>query len=67
MCVSHTHVVIEGITVQHATNWNVKLMSLKRVHVTNIKVLAWRCWNDGIDVVSSQVVRVNKHVPACSV
>ena len=51
--------MIEGIVVQHSTSWNVKLMSLINVHVQNIKVLGWRCWNDGIDVVSSQGVLID--------
>jgi polygalacturonase len=45
-----TDVVIEGVTVMHATGWDVKMLGLKRVHIKNIKVIAWRCWNDGIDV-----------------
>lgn len=31
-------------------------MSLVGVHVQGINVLAWRCWGDGIDIVSSQDV-----------
>ena len=26
------------------------MLGLKRVHINRLKVIAWRCWNDGIDV-----------------
>ena len=32
------------------SGWDVKMLGLKRVHINRLKVIAWRCWNDGIDV-----------------
>jgi hypothetical protein len=34
----------------HATGWDVKMLGLRRVHINGVKIIAWRCWNDGIDV-----------------
>ena len=53
-----TDIMIEGVTVMHATGWDIRLQSLRHVHVKNVKVIAWRCWNDGIDLVSSQDVLI---------
>jgi hypothetical protein len=52
-------VKIEGVAVMHATGWDVKLVSTVNVHVQRIKVMAWRCWNDGIDIVSSKQVLID--------
>ena len=56
--VNGTDITVEGVTLMHSTSWNLKMQSLQRVHVHGVKVLAWRCWGDGIDVVSSQDVLI---------
>eukprot|EP01051_Picozoa_sp_SAG22_P017533 SAG22_NODE_2727_length_2276_cov_1.092329_4_plen_41_part_01 len=37
-----TDIVIDGVTVMHATGWDVKMLGLKRVHINRLKVIAWR-------------------------
>jgi len=51
-------VTLEGVTVLHATSWNVRIDASRDVHVRGLKIIGWRCWNDGIDVVSSQDVLI---------
>ena len=54
--VNSSKVILDGVSVMHATNWDIRLQGLTDVHVSRVKVMAWRCWNDGIDVVSSRDV-----------
>jgi polygalacturonase len=36
----------------------VRLQSLTNVNVRGANIVGWRCWNDGVDIVSSQSVVV---------
>ena len=55
-----TDVRIEGITIVHATSWLVRLVGVARARVRGIRELGWRCNNDGVDIVSSQDVVVER-------
>ena len=48
-------VLVEGITLIHVNGWMFKLMSVVGARVRGIREIGWRCNNDGIDIVSSQV------------
>lgn len=52
--------MLEGITILHATGWNVHLTSLRRVSVRRVKIIGWKVWNDGIDLVSVQNATVDQ-------
>lgn len=53
-------VAVEGIVIVHATSWNVRLQSLRRVTIRRVKIVGWRCNNDGVDLVSSQGALVER-------
>ena len=55
-----SNIVLEGITILHATGWNVHLTSLRRVSVRRVKIIGWKVWNDGIDLVSVQNATVDQ-------
>eukprot|EP00037_Helgoeca_nana_P015220 m.142361 g.142361 ORF g.142361 m.142361 type:complete len:508 (+) comp22918_c0_seq1:117-1640(+) len=53
-------VLIDGITIVHSSSWNIRLQSLTDVVVRDANIIGWRCWNDGIDIVPSQRVLVER-------
>ena len=54
-------IILEGITVLHADWWIVKLQGLQRARVSNLRILGWRCNNDGIDLISSYDVIIENN------
>lgn len=54
-----TDVELEGITFVNAPSWTVHLSGCKDVRVRNVKLFGYRENSDGIDIVSSQNVRVS--------
>jgi polygalacturonase len=53
-------VTIDGITILHVTSWMVKLQGVSGARISSIKELGWRCNNDGIDIVSSEDVVIER-------
>ena len=49
-----SNIRIEGITIVHATSWNIHLQSVRGAHVQRVKILGWRVYNDGVDLDSVQ-------------
>ena len=45
---------LEGITIMHTTSWNVNIQAVKGVFIDRLKILGWKVWGDGVDLVSVQ-------------
>ncbi len=50
---------IEGLTLVNAGSWNLTLMRCNQVEISRVRIFGYRENSDGIDIVSSQNVRVH--------
>jgi polygalacturonase len=54
------NVTVEGITLHNSTSWQVVPVHCNQVHINNIKIISDQASDDGIDVVQSRNVLIEK-------
>lgn len=55
-----TNILIEGVTLRDAANWNMVIAKSKRVKVDNLRIISGRLNSDGINSVNSSDVTVTR-------
>jgi hypothetical protein len=53
-------VLVEGITITDSKHWTVPILRSDRVKIRNVKIISGNNWDDGVDVVGSRDVTIEK-------
>ena len=59
MGVRGKNIQVEGIVVRDSGGWNVYVHESDQVRISNLKVIGWRGYSDGIDICGSRTVEVS--------